>query len=183
MVTIAAEDIDDPKLELTPTSFHFYGTSEEGQKYDVKVDLYDEIDPKLSKYTHTDRHTYAVLRKAKAQKEYWPRLTKEKGKVFYIRTDFDRWLAEDEQGKMNDNGESLMGTSSDFGSNIEGGIEALPGMPGMDGLGGQDIGLDEEAQKNILESLRKGAGTQVNKDSGSKDASADDDKDDKKDKA
>lgn len=130
-VTIAAEDIENPQLDLTPTSFHFYGTSTEGQKYDLKVNLFEEIDPKESKFKHTDRHTVAVLRKAKAQEEYWPRLTKEKGKVFYIRTDFDKWVDEDEQDEPQGDDPMGMDDLSSFG-----GMEGLGGMPGMPGMGG-----------------------------------------------
>lgn len=31
-----------------------------------------------------------VLRKKEAKEEFWPRLLKEKGKVHFLRTDFDK---------------------------------------------------------------------------------------------
>ncbi|VVT56522.1 uncharacterized protein SAPINGB_P005129 [Magnusiomyces paraingens] len=140
-VTIAAEDITKPHLELTPTSFHFFGESEEGKNYDLTVELYEEIDPSLSKFTHTDRHTYAILRKAKAQQEYWPRLTKEKKKVFYIRTDFDKWVDEDEQDEQPEQ-------NDDFG-----------GMGGMGGMGGgNDAGFGGADLQSMLSGMGGGAG-------------------------
>lgn len=175
-------------MELTPTSFHFHGTSEEGQKYDLEVELFDEIDVKESKFKHTDRHTVAVLRKAKAQAEYWPRLTKAKGKVFYIRTDFDKWVDEDEQDEPQ-SGEDPMGMEglSNFGGmggmpgmeglggmggmpGLEGlgalgGMGGMGGMPGMEGLGGLGglpgmEGLGGANQAELLESLKQDAAAQ-----------------------
>jgi hypothetical protein len=47
-----------------------------------------------------------VLRKYNSDQEYWPRLQKEKGKLNFLKTDFDRWIDEDEQDEkstdMND---------------------------------------------------------------------------------
>lgn len=101
----------------------------------MEVELYTEIDPKESKYKHTDRHTFAILRKAKAQKDYWPRLTKEEARIFSIRTDFDKWVDQDEQDKPQSSDPMEADDMSSFG-----GLEALPGMPEMDGLDGQDLG-------------------------------------------
>ena len=45
----------------------------------------------------TSRALTAVLRKKESKSEYWPRLTKEKLKTPFIKTNFDRWVDEDEQ--------------------------------------------------------------------------------------
>ncbi|KAJ6607330.1 hypothetical protein B0H10DRAFT_2194960 [Mycena sp. CBHHK59/15] len=47
--------------------------------------------------TLTARSLFMVLFK-KVRAEYWPRLTAEKDRHAHIRTDFDKWLGEDEQG-------------------------------------------------------------------------------------
>lgn len=65
----------------------------------------------------TSRSFVAVLRKKESQSEYWPRLTKEKVKTPFIKTDFNKWIDEDEQDK-NPN------VDDDFG---------VGGIPGMDG--------------------------------------------------
>lgn len=38
-----------------------------------------------------------ILRKKNNSAEYWPRLTKEKVKNLWIKTDFAKWVDEDEQ--------------------------------------------------------------------------------------
>lgn len=38
-----------------------------------------------------------MLRKKELKQEYWPRLTKEKPNRNWIKTDFSKWVDEDEQ--------------------------------------------------------------------------------------
>lgn len=176
-VTIAAEDVSSPKLDLTPTSLHFTGTTSPADDdpnatpitYDLHIEFYDEIDPQESKYTHTDRHTVAVLRKAKKQEEYWPRLTKDKKKYFYIRTDFDKWVDEDEQDDASVDDMGLPGLDGDFDMGGMGGMGGMNmdslkamagGADGMDGFGDQSellesIKQDAAAQGKNLEDLGK----------------------------
>ncbi|TDL20387.1 TPR-like protein [Rickenella mellea] len=49
----------------------------------------------------TPRFFDIVLRKKKGT-EYWPRLTRDKERLAYVKTDFGRWLDEDEQGNDSD---------------------------------------------------------------------------------
>jgi len=49
-----------------------------------------QIDPAQSKTSHTDKNVELVLRKKEQGEEFWPRLLKEKGKVHFLRTDFDK---------------------------------------------------------------------------------------------
>lgn len=69
----------------------------------------------------TSRSLAIVLRKKELQPEYWPRLTKEKLKTPFIKTDFSKWVDEDEQdGNPNPDDEF-------------GGVGGIPGMDdGMD---------------------------------------------------
>jgi hypothetical protein len=46
--------------------------------------------PEETKKNHTDRDVELVLRKKELKEEFWPRLLKEKGKVHFLRTDFDK---------------------------------------------------------------------------------------------
>lgn len=50
----------------------------------------EQIDPDKTKKNHTDRDLELVLFKKELKEEYWPRLLKEKGKVHFLRTDFDK---------------------------------------------------------------------------------------------
>ena len=65
-----------------------------------------------------------VIRKKDLKSEYWPRLTKEKVKNAFLKTDFSKWVDEDEQ-----DGEAVVPEDLD------------PGMGGMGGMGG---GMDFE---------------------------------------
>ena len=70
------------KLDIQPTKVTFKGHSHtKNVTYQVDLEFFDEIDPKESKFTHTDRDIEMVLRKANLNEEYWPRLLKDKGKV------------------------------------------------------------------------------------------------------
>lgn len=79
------------KLDLQPTSLEFTGHSETKKAtYHVKLDLYAEIEPKESKINHSARDVELVLRKKELNEEYWPRLLKDKQKVHFLKTDFDK---------------------------------------------------------------------------------------------
>lgn len=150
-LTIAVEDTISPKLELTPDELHYHSKTTEGVEYDLKMPFYEKIDPEHSKIVHNDRHTYAVIRKATPAEEYWPRLTKEKVKYFFIRTDFDKWVDEDEQ----DEAPEPSNDAFDLG-----GIPPMP--PGMGAPGGFDLsslgGLGGgDSASELLESLKNDA--------------------------
>lgn len=140
-LTIAVEDVAKPTLDLTKEGFHFNGVSN-GKEYDLKLDFFADIDPENSRFSHTGRGTFAVIRKAKAQEEYWPRLTKEKKKYFFIKTDFDKWVDEDEQeDEAADNGDDFDLGGGNPMANLAGmgGMAGMPGMPGMGGMGGMGM--------------------------------------------
>jgi len=104
-LTIVVPDVpaDKLKLDLQPTSLDFTGYSNTRKAtYHVKLDLYAEIDPKESKINHTSRSVEVVLQKKELNEEFWPRLLKEKGKVHFLKTNFDKWVDEDEQDAVAD---------------------------------------------------------------------------------
>jgi len=74
-----------------------------------------------------------ILRKKEKKAAYWPRLTKDKVKLSFIKTDFSKWVDEDEQDGV-----------------IE--IPEDDGLGGMGGMGGG--GLDP----SMLSGLGGGAG-------------------------
>ncbi|ANB14059.1 Sba1p [Sugiyamaella lignohabitans] len=79
---------------------------------------------------------FFVLRKKKASAEYWPRLTKEKKKHPFIKTDFDKWVDEDEQDTVDDS-ENLAGGMGMGGG--EGGFDFSQLAGGAGGPGGFDF--------------------------------------------
>lgn len=127
-LTVLISDIKQPKVELKSDHLNFEsGHEEDSQKYAVKVNFYDEIDVENSKQHYTGRGLFFVLRKKTAQDEFWPRLTKEK-RLPYIKTDFDKWVDEDEQ---EDAEEPAMPEGMDMSQ-----------MAGMGGAGGGAGGMD-----------------------------------------
>jgi len=116
------------KLDLTPTTLSFSGHSDSLKRdYALSLTFFDEIDVDASTTHHTPKNVTLVLRKKEAKEEYWPRLLKDAKKVHYLKTDFDRWVDEDEQ---NEAPEEDMGGMGGMGGGM-GGMEGMGGMPGM----------------------------------------------------
>lgn len=133
LLTLLIPDCKDPQLKLEPTFLEFsagsnsHGSNNESQKYDLHVDFFNEIDPERSLHRVANGQGYFLkLYKKELGIEFWPRLTKEKLKYHYIKTDFDKWVDEDEQEGVSQ--------QADFGG-MEG-LESLQGMGGMGGMGG-----------------------------------------------
>jgi len=118
------------KLDLQPTKLTFTGHSDTLKKtYHVELEFYAEIDPAESKVNHTARDVEMKLRKKELTETYWPRLLKESKKMHFLKTDFDKWVDEDEQNEAEEEDFSQFGGAGGMG-----------GMPGMGGMGGGDFG-------------------------------------------
>ncbi|GAC74858.1 HSP90 co-chaperone p23 [Moesziomyces antarcticus T-34] len=142
MLTINVPNLPAPpatKFELTSSGFSFHAKTGDESKgipnkeYDFKLDFFDDIDVDASKTSLTSKSLYAVLRKKTAQEEYWPRLTKDKVRLHNVKTDFDKWVDEDEQDEEADAGAGM----PDMGG--AGGMD--PSLMGMGGAGGQGFDL------------------------------------------
>lgn len=99
-LTISVPDVptSNLKLDLKPTGLVFTGHSDTLKKtYHVELEFYAEIDPAASQVHHTARDVEMKLRKKELDAHYWPRLLKEPKKVHFLKTDFDKWVDEDEQ--------------------------------------------------------------------------------------
>ncbi|OTA90786.1 hypothetical protein M434DRAFT_397663 [Hypoxylon sp. CO27-5] len=127
-LTISVPDIpkSNLKLDLQPTGLTFTGHSDTLKKtYHLDLTFYAEIDPAESKVHHTARNVELKLRKKELNEEYWPRLLKDSKKVQFVKTDFDKWVDEDEQNEAPEDDFSQFG-----------------GMGGMPGMGGDFSGID-----------------------------------------
>lgn len=92
-LTIAVPDVDPKKikLDIQPQSLSFSGYSESKKAdYAVTLEFFAEIDPSASKIHHSPRAVELVLQKKELKAEYWDRLLKDKQKVHFLKTDFDR---------------------------------------------------------------------------------------------
>ncbi|KAJ8117595.1 hypothetical protein OPT61_g1238 [Boeremia exigua] len=159
-LTIVAADVpeSDLKLDLQPTKLSFKGTSSSKKlTYAVDLEFFAEIDPKESKIQHSGRDVTLVLRKKELKEEFWPRLLKDKAKVHFLKTNFDKWVDEDEQDEapaddemMNQMNPMMGGGEGGFGGidfsklGAAQGMGGLPGMGGMEGLDGEDSDDDDE---------------------------------------
>jgi CS domain len=92
-LTISVPDVpkSSMKLDLKPTGLSFTGTSDTKKTtYHLDLEFFDEIDVENSKTNHTARDIEIVLRKKDLKEEFWPRLLKDKAKVHFLKTDFDK---------------------------------------------------------------------------------------------
>lgn len=135
-LTLTVPDVSeaDLKLDITPTKLTLTGKSHTKKTtYHVELEFFAEIVPEETKKNHTDRDVELVLRKKELKEEFWPRLLKEKGKVHFLRTDFDKWVDEDEQEENPDD--------EDFMSKMGGmGGAGGPGGNGFEGIDFSKLG-------------------------------------------
>ncbi|CAN8103959.1 unnamed protein product [Discula destructiva] len=161
-VTISVPDVPaaNLKLELKPTGLTFTGHSDTLKKtYHLELELYAEIDDKASLVHHTGKNVELKLQKKELNEEFWPRLLKDTKKVHFLRTDFDKWVDEDEQNEAADEDMSQFGGmggmpgmggagGGDFGgidfSKLGGGMGGMGGLGDMGGMGGEDDEDDED---------------------------------------
>lgn len=78
-LTVELRDIKDEKADLQPNSLTFSCVSD-SKTYEGKIEFFEEINVEESKFTVLGLHAQYLLVKKDKEAEYWPRLTKEKGK-------------------------------------------------------------------------------------------------------
>ncbi|KAL8604901.1 hypothetical protein ACOMHN_028529 [Nucella lapillus] len=129
-ITVILENCPKPHYELKENALHFKGRGgTENLDHEVSIELYAEIDPKSSICDANERHTMFTLKKKDQNADYWPRLTKDKKKCHFIKTDFNKWQDED------DSEEEPM---DDF--NLDAAMQSMGGLKG----GEFDAGGDDE---------------------------------------
>ncbi|EDO17754.1 hypothetical protein Kpol_1033p61 [Vanderwaltozyma polyspora DSM 70294] len=146
LLTISIPDCaPNPEVKIEPTCISLKATSNsnKGVSYELKIDLFKEVLPEKTLHKIANgQHYFVKLFKKDLGLEYWPRLTKEKFKYGYIKTDFNKWVDEDEQDTADHD--------DTFGSDMMGGQGGMPDMGGMD-MGGMDMGgMDMEALQQML---------------------------------
>jgi len=181
-LTVNLPDIklDSLKYDLTPSLISFQAKAgSDAKEYAFKLDLYEPVVPEDSTKRLSDRHFVVVLRKKEKKIDYWPRLTKEKVKTTYVKTDFDKWVDEDEQEDKDDafdEDDFNMGGPGFGGPGGPGGMGGMAGMAGMGGMGGMGGPGGMDFQKMMqAASSSSGAGAQPESD---EEESPEDDSDD-----
>lgn len=135
----------------------------EEHQYVLELELYGEVDQDDIKMATTARTVTLVIAK-KEEGAHWPRLLKASGKTPpYIKADWDKWVDEDEEDEVADDG--LGGMDMSMLQQLQGGMGGMGGMggnagfdlsaalAGMAGQGGADIGEDGESSDDDLPDL------------------------------
>lgn len=136
-LTIEVQDPIDVKLDLTATHLIFSAqSSDKATQYDLNLEFFAEIDPENSRKHIAGNKISLVLRKKEAKEEFWPRLLKEKVKLHYIKTDFDKWVDEDEQEELPEENDDMANMANMMDMGGMGGMPGMGGMGGMPGMGG-----------------------------------------------
>ncbi|XP_076640555.1 cytosolic prostaglandin E synthase [Colletes latitarsis] len=134
-LTICLEDCKDPLFEIEPLMIHFKGVGgTEKKMHEVRINLYKEIDISKTEQHLTDRIFELILTK-KELGPYWPRLTKEKTRVHWLKSDFNKWKDEDDSDNEiytggNQNLEEMMRQMGGLGS-----VDNKPDFNDLYGLG------------------------------------------------
>ncbi|OLL23753.1 Protein wos2 [Neolecta irregularis DAH-3] len=142
-LTINVADLQKPKIDVTSTSVSVRGFDVSGSnEVDITLELYGEIDETQTKISATARNIFLVLRKKELVEEFWPRLVKGSKKEHFIKTDFDKWVDQDEQEDEEDIS-AKFGGGMDFG-NMDFSSMGAGGDPEPDFNDADDGSVDEE---------------------------------------
>lgn len=159
-LTINVEDGKDAKIDLDGNKLHFQAHGgPEGQSYEVTIEFFKEINPETSKYTVLSRNIPMVIMKKEG--DYWPRLLKEKTKVHYLKTDFEKWRDEDDSDTEGGDDMQLEDMMKQMG-NFNGGaggpdqmnmMQQMGQMANMNGAGGLNEAEEEDSDDEELPDL------------------------------
>ncbi|EPZ32907.1 HSP20-like chaperone [Rozella allomycis CSF55] len=96
-VTVEISEPEAPIISLSEEVLSVKAKSSmSGANYEVDIKFYEPIKKEDSKYHISDRNIQFILKKQN-EGPYWPRLLNDKSKKHYIKTDFTRWVDEDEE--------------------------------------------------------------------------------------
>ena len=168
-------DVDEENQKMT------FKAKANGENYAVDMELFEPIVKAESKWNTKGRNVImSISKKDKEQEEWWPRLTKEKGKNPLITIDWAKWVdpdedepADDPMAGMDMNAMGGMGGMPGMGGmggmpGMEGmmGGGGMPGMPGMGGMGGPG-GMDMSQLQAMMGGMNAGgAGADSDDDDG-----------------
>jgi len=131
-ITVPGVEQDKYKVDVSDSGITFSASSASAN-YSFQLDFFAPVNGAESKFKHVGSDVEILIPKKDETEEYWPRLSKEKGKLHYLSTDFDRWVDEDEQD------EEEQAPAQGYGDMPGMDFSALGGgMPGMGGFGGMD---------------------------------------------
>lgn len=153
-LTIEVDGCKDVSIKFEDNTLHFSGMSGLKVNYDFTIEFFNQIDPEKSKYAVSSRHIPMVIVKKDGSGPYWPRLLKDKTKVHWLKTDFEKWRDEDDsEGEESNSKDMQFENMMNMGDYANG----MPGMPGGDddefGGGEEDSDDEEEPPAPLTEQL------------------------------
>lgn len=153
-ISVAAEckDID---YKFTEDSMHFQGSSTDGTKqYEVTLNFLHKINADKVATKNTARRIEFVITKAEAG-PYWAKLTTDKKKPHFLKSDFNKWRDEDSDNDDEEEGQGQgpgpMG-GGDFSNmqNMFANMGAGAGKPNFDDFNDQpEEDSDDEEIPNL----------------------------------
>merc|ERR1711959_107097 len=165
-LTLDLVDVAEPNVTYTEEGGITFSGKANGSDYNWETDLFGAVNVEESKWQSTGRKVEILILKKEA--EWWDRLLKKSGKNNHIKTDFDKWVDEDEEDEVADDGmgqfrgpggmdlSSMMGGMGGMGGGGMPGMEGMDmeammkqmggagGMGGMGGMGGEDDEVDSD---------------------------------------
>jgi hypothetical protein len=126
-LTLEVPDVKNDELNITESGLSFFGESAE-KHYKLSFNFFAPVDESSKKIVKTGQHVCIDLEKKETK--WWDRLLKESGKNAWLKTDFSKWVDEDEEEEDDEQAEGAMGMdpyAQMQGMNF--------GMPGMEGMG------------------------------------------------
>ncbi len=144
LLTIEVWEVCDEAFTFTPTSMSFQGkNAETKQCYAVEIEFFGSIVPDNVEKHVGQRAITLVVPKENVEAPFWPRLTKSSSKFHFIKTDFSKWVDEDEIN------ETYGGMEGGFDpSNFD--LASMMGGGGM--MGGNMMGGDFEGHHDLEDS-------------------------------
>ncbi|XP_033338881.2 cytosolic prostaglandin E synthase [Megalopta genalis] len=157
-VTICLEDCKDHIIEIEPEKIYFKGVGGTEQKmHELTIDLYGEIVPRRT-IKYLKGRTFELVLSKKQGGPYWPRLTAEKTKAHWLKSDFNKWKDEDDSenengiGMENNNLEEMMRQMGGLGGSGGSG-SSKPHFETFEDMGdeGNEIDSDDDDLPDLIE--------------------------------
>lgn len=152
-LTICLEDCKEPVIKIEPNYIYFRGVGgTERKAHQFTVNLFKEIDPNKTVQNLTGR-TFELILFKKEVGPYWPRLTNEKVKCHWLKSDFNKWKDEtdsDDSGKDEGSKRDLEEMMMQMGG-LGGSGENKPGFDDFDDA--EDCPEEEDSDDDYLPDL------------------------------
>ncbi|XP_076232541.1 cytosolic prostaglandin E synthase isoform X2 [Calliopsis andreniformis] len=150
-VTICLEDCKNPDIKIEPEMIYFKGIGGTEQKmHEVTINLYKEIVPQKTVQNLRGRTIEFVLSK-KEEGPYWPRLTKEKTKAHWLKSDFNKWKDEDDSDEEAGEGKTDLAEMMQLMGGLGDSTGSKPTFDDFEGMGNDEMDSDDEDLPDLLE--------------------------------